>query len=73
MMRSQVKFHIEIIGEKEVFTIWTDNEELNIKLEQDMLIGLMSRKIPYAINTNGKKVFMIRFWIDGPYDTRSNY
>jgi hypothetical protein len=37
------------------------------------MIGLMSRKIPFSIKTSGRKIFIIRFWIDGPYETRTNY
>jgi hypothetical protein len=38
-----------------------------------MLILLMSRKVAYEIQGNGKKMFVIRYWIDGPFEDRTNY
>lgn len=44
-----------------------------IKLDQDMLIGLMSRRIPYSITAGGKRLAIIRYWVDGPYETKASY
>ncbi|KAM3142275.1 hypothetical protein pb186bvf_005684 [Paramecium bursaria] len=35
-------------------------------LEQDIMIGLMSRKVPYEVIGDGSKFFLVRYWIDGP-------
>lgn len=38
-----------------------------------MMIGLQSRKVPYEIEGDGSKMFVIRYWIDGPYDGRNDF
>jgi hypothetical protein len=38
-----------------------------------MILGLMSRKVAFEINTSGRKIFIMRFWVDGPLDGRYNY
>ncbi|CAK78632.1 unnamed protein product (macronuclear) [Paramecium tetraurelia] len=41
-------------------------EEQKITLQPDNIVGLMSRKIPYALQSNDGRAFLIRYFIDGP-------